>query len=77
LAFEAIPKRHNGPDEPGLWRFENRENPSVSAGCGVVAFSEPLFWAIEAEERAANLEFDAGLSREEAERVAGLSRPDG
>ena len=56
---------------------ESAGNPSKSAACGVVAFSEPLFWAndvVEAEERAAILEYEAGLSREEAERIAGLER---
>lgn len=37
-----ISKRHNGAGEEGLWRFENAENASNSAGCGVVADSTPL-----------------------------------
>ena len=53
---------------------ESGANPCVSAGCDVVTFSDSLFWANDVgefdEERAAILEFEAGLSREDAERLS-------
>lgn len=37
LGSGDIPKRHIGPDDDALWRFETPKKPSVSAACGVVA----------------------------------------
>jgi hypothetical protein len=57
---------------------ESAATPNGSAGCDVVTFPEPLFPendAIDREERAAILEHEAGLSRAEAERRAGIAGP--
>jgi putative DNA primase/helicase len=73
LAQGELPKRHNGAAQGGLWRFEKPENPNDPAACGVAAFPDPLFWAndvIEFEERAAILEYEGGISRADAERLA-------
>jgi predicted outer membrane repeat protein len=51
--------------------FPNPQNPSVSAACGVVVVREPQTGNDEDyEERAAILEYEAGMSRADAERCA-------
>jgi putative DNA primase/helicase len=50
--------------------FQNRENPSVSASCGVVALPDSGHEDAEFGERAAIIEYDGGYSRAEAERRA-------
>jgi Protein of unknown function (DUF3631) len=65
------------PQVNGCGVLEFPGSASNPAACGGVAFSEPLFWAndaLEREERAAILEYDAGLPRDEAERAAGLEK---
>ena len=71
---QAISETSQGNRRDGS---DSAQKSNGSVPCDAVTFSEPIFWendVIEAEERAAILQYDGGLSREEAERAAGLEK---